>query len=348
MANKEEARRKLVCNFFDKNPDWSKARIVNYFQQMGESRRTVYHILSSYTKLKTTSRKPGSGKSCSLRDSKRRHALKAATSGKVAKTYRELGRKFNCAGSTVKKYLDKMGVHKKNRKAKPAVTENQKITQKIRIKSLVEKIFYAKNDVVCIMDDESYFTLDGNEWQGEHYFENPNGLVDDKVKYVEHTKFPKKVMVWLTISPRGMSKPEFFVAGLALNADIYAERCLTRVRDFIRISHSRDNVIFWPDLASCHYAKKSLDQMKTLKIPYVPKTENPPNVPQLRPIEDFWANLKRAVYANNYRPKNIDALIWKIKKELTKMPTSTFSSAMAKVPQNCRKAARFGLNSILH
>ena len=88
--------------------------------------------------------------------------------------------------------------------------------------------------------------------------------------------------------------------------------------------------------------------MAELNIPYVPKTSNPPNVPQLRPIEDFWTNLKRRVFCNNFRPKNVQSLIRKIKLELTKMPTSVFSTVMEKVPQNCRKASRTGVNFFLH
>ena len=56
--------------------------------------------------------------------------------------------------------------------------------------------------------------------------------------------------------------------------------------------------MFWPDLASAHYSKRSLEEMERLNIVVVPKSANPPNVPQLRPIENFWANLKRKIYSN--------------------------------------------------
>ena len=35
---------------------------------------------------------------------------------------------------------------------------------------------------------------------------------------------------------------------------------------------------------------------------------NPPNVPHLCPIENYWATLKRAVYAGGYQAKSLDAL----------------------------------------
>jgi len=100
--------------------------------------------------------------------------------------------------------------------------------------------------------------------------------------------------------------------------------------------------VFWPDLASGHYAKSTLKALDHLSIEFVPKLQNPPNVPQLRPIEKFWANLKRNVYSKGYNPKNIDCLILKIKRELAKMDTKGIQEAMRKVPENIRKADRYG------
>lgn len=347
MSTKEEQRRKTICNFFDNHPDWKKSDIVSHFVEQGENRSSVYRTLAIYGERKTTERKSGSGKKCSLSDSIVRARLRKITDGKIAKSYRELGKKFQCDGKTVKKYLNDMGIQKKCRKNKATVSEAQEITQKSRLRSLVKKTFHAKNNVVCIMDDESYFTMDGNEWQGKHYFEGKRPI-DDNIKFVEHTKFPKKVLLWLAISQHGMSEPEFFESGLAVNSERYINYCLPKVKEFINKKHSTLKVIFWPDLASSHYAKKTLEAMDSFQIPYVCKQENPPNVPQLRPIEDFWANLKRRVYGNNFRPKTTKTLIKKIRIELKSMPTSIFSKAMEKVPQNCRKAARLGPNIFLH
>ena len=79
--------------------------------------------------------------------------------------------------------------------------------------------------------------------------------------------------------------------------------------------------------------------MERLNIDVIPKSANPPNVPQLRPIENFWANLKRKIHSNNFVAKTEEELINKTKKELKNMSTRMFSSAMAIVTVNCRKAA---------
>ena len=64
-------------------------------------------------------------------------------------------------------------------------------------------------------------------------------------------------------------------------------------------------VLFWPDLASCHYAKKTLAWYEANDVPYVPKIANPPNCPELRPIETFWALCKRNLKKMNKPAKDI-------------------------------------------
>ena len=155
------------------------------------------------------------------------------------------------------------------------------------MKLLAKNVLFAKSKVKVVMDDESYFTLDGNEWQGHHYYDTPESVAADHVKISPTTKFPEKILVWLAISYEGMSCPKFCSSNLAVNADRYADICLPEVKNFIKKYHRTDEVIFWPDLASAHYAKKSIEKMRQLSIHFVTKDDNPPNVPQLRPIEDL-------------------------------------------------------------
>jgi transposase len=84
-----------------------------------------------------------------------------------------------------------------------------------------------------------------------------------------------------------------------------------------------------------HTTQDTLVRLEELKIEYVPKEENSPNVPEIRPIENFWANLKRKVYSNNYRPKNIKRLMAKIRKELKSLKLREFVR-----PAKARKAHR--------
>ena len=70
------------------------------------------------------------------------------------------------------------------------------------------------------------------------------------------------------------------------------------------------------DLASSHYASSVLAYLNTEKIKYVRKNDNPSNCPKVRPIEDFWALLKRKVYENDWTARNTSQLIARIRSSL--------------------------------
>ena len=68
---------------------------------------------------------------------------------------------------------------------------------------------------------------------------------------------------------------------------------------FINMYHSDDKYLFWPDLASSHYANSVINFFEEKKLKLVAKKDNPANVPECRPIEDFWSILKGIVYEGN-------------------------------------------------
>ena len=106
-----------------------------------------------------------------------------------------------------------------------------------------------------------------------------------------------------------MSKLLFFRSGLAVNGEIYSTKCLTEVASFIKKYHKGEDKVFWPDLASAHYSKRSLEEMERLNIDVVPKSANRSNVPLQRPIENFRANLKHKIYSNNFVAKTEEQII---------------------------------------
>ena len=96
---------------------------------------------------------------------------------------------------------------------------------------------------------------------------------------------------------------------LQVKLSINKEECLQRrLIPFIKKYHQEDEFIFWPDLASSHYAETVCDFMIESKINFVEKYENPANLPECRPIEQFWAILKQKVYNGNWKAKNVDQL----------------------------------------
>ena len=86
--------------------------------------------------------------------------------------------------------------------------------------------------------------------------------------------------MWITASDRCISEPLFCIStAVAINTSIYINECLEkRLLPFIRKYHGDFNYLFWPDLASSHYSKGSLNWMDEY-VNYVDKEFNPPNVP---------------------------------------------------------------------
>jgi hypothetical protein len=95
--------------------------------------------------------------------SKVRAALKKQTVCRSAKSYRELGQKIQVNHNSVKKYLTKMGVHRKAKKFALKTTAHQQSVIKARLKVLTQNFFSAKSIYKCVMDDESWLTaMSGN------------------------------------------------------------------------------------------------------------------------------------------------------------------------------------------
>ena len=53
-----------------------------------------------------------------------------------------------------------------------------------------------------------------------------------------------------------------------------------RLVPFIEEHHMDDDFVFWPELASAHYAKIVLDYLKDKNVEIVPRKDNPPNLPE--------------------------------------------------------------------
>ena len=110
------------------------------------------------------------------------------------------------------------------------------------------------------------------------------------------------------IPQRGV-QPYIVPSGQAVNEDVYIDKCIrARLIPFIEENHKNDEIVFWPDLASSHYSNKVQAYLKAKNIDFVPKSRNIAGVPELWPIEDFWAYIKRQVYKNNWAAENLDQL----------------------------------------
>ena len=77
------------------------------------------------------------------------------------------------------------------------------------------------------------------------------------------------------------------------------------------------------------------------------RTDNPPNVPQARPIETLWTLLERRVYENNWEAKNLDVLARRIRQKSKEFDLQMLQTMVEGFRRKLRLMWREGLYSVL-
>lgn len=304
--SKNEPFRIQLYEFLQKNPDLPKSDVAGRFIAIGLKKRTVYRWLKQYDATGNIEREFASGRPVKIATKSRLQCLVRMFNHRSGRSQRTAARKYNCSQWYISYILWKYTTIRCLKKFKrPLLTAQQRAQARPKCRALY--YLYSKHDFVT--DDESYFTLTHADQPGnDTFYSNDIETTPNIVKYNYQQKYPPKLLVWLAISPKGVSRPYFRQSGLAIRADDYLEIIQTRLEPFLKKLHSQGSYVFWPDLASAHYASKIQNYLKTKGIPLVLRSLNPANLPKARPIEDFWANLKAEVYKNDWKARNITEL----------------------------------------
>lgn len=346
----EEQRRRLVVQYKIDHPELSNNAVAKYFAELGVARSTVYGILDRYSEAGEAAvlRKEGSGRPATKVTDSLKETM--ASDAKRGLSQREIARKFDISQPYVNEILKKQGLSAFKKEKVAAASPEQKERQRVRIDRLYREVLKGDDGSLdIIMDDESYFTLSCNNIPGNrYYYATARGDAPDEIRFSQSKKFEDKVLVWLAISKKGISKV-FFCHASSMNKEIYASQCIRkRLLPFIEELHSDGNYLFWPDLASCHYAHDVIDTFVETGINFVHKDLNPPNVPQLRPIEDFWGMLKQKVYHHNWQAATVQQLENRIRYCLRQVDLPCVQAMMANVKSLIRRARADGVASIQH
>ena len=164
---------------------------------------------------------------------------------------------------------------------------------------------------IVVMDDEAYVSEnDGALFSVRGFYTKALDTTPDNVRYAQVKKWPFKVGFWYAISDCGVSEAYIWSQGLAIDGPRYKVRYLQqRLLPFIQNNGILEHCVFWPDKASSHYSTLVLNYLQTKQGNVITKKDNPTNLPQCRPIENCHAIIKRAIFADNFEPKNADELM---------------------------------------
>ncbi len=156
------------------------------------------------------------------------------------------------------------------------------------------------------------------------------------------------MLVWAAISESGVSKIYIGKKGETITQSVYKNVLQSYLIPFVREKCSVvDNVLFWPDLASCHYAKSVQDWLHSEEFRCVQNEENPPGCRKICPIENFWGLLKQKVYADDFQAGSRDELIQRIRKCARQVSPKVYRKMMAQLGPKVRKAAKMDLILLL-
>ena len=296
----QEYLRDRIYTYIDKNQDKNKNEVAAHFIAKGTPKSTVYRIFNRYQAGVTVEHQA----TPRIFDQSAIKKLTRMMDHKCGISQRSAARKFGCSHVAISKVLRmKTPIRCYKKQVIPFRDAKQRVKARKRCSALYRKY----RDRVWILDDESYFTLKHSTINGNDNFYSSNlDRTPANVKYTAKEKYEPKLLIWLAISPSGISRILVTQSGHAINAEIYTKECLkARLLPFIKKHHAKDNYVFWPDLASAHYAETALDFLIENMINHVDKLDNPPALPEIRPIERFWALLKAAVYKNGWEAKNL-------------------------------------------
>ena len=145
-----------------------------------------------------------------------------------------LGCQFGVNQSTINRNLKKrtsVRVYKR-RSAPKYISEGQQKRAKSNCLKLYKKI---SPNCQLILDDEKYFTFSGNVPGDNRYYTFDTSSAPENIKFIQKQKFESHLLVWLAISPRGISNPYIRRSKIAIREEIYLKQCIRgRLLPFIK------------------------------------------------------------------------------------------------------------------
>jgi hypothetical protein len=333
----ELENRKKIINFYLANNQPSGRFIA---KKLKFPQRTVAGVLKRYKDTLSVQRAPRPSVKYGPRNKDIAKKVLRSCFNNPSLSDNDRAQRYGTSRTNVQRIRQRAGLKSFKARKHPNRTDKQNLTAISRGKALKKQVLTKFNG--CIMqDDETYLKRDFRQLPGlKYYVSTIRGNVPSKYKFVCQDKYAKKYMIWQGICSCGL-KSRSFVTSSNMDRHLYISECLQkRVLPFIRAHNSP--VKFWPDLASCHYAKDTIEWYQANEVDFITKDLNPPNCPNLRPIEKYWAIMKRKLKKTESSVGTTKQLLQKWNTHAKKVSSETIKSLMKSIHKNVNEFIKTG------
>lgn len=333
MSSQQHLQRERILHEYVENSMLSYRDIA---KRLKFPQSTVCRVLKRFRERLTIDRKPGSGWLQGVKNKKKDESVVRIFASNPKISSRDVAKKVKMSQSYVQKVKRRAGLRSHKAQAAPDRDSKHNLSAKKRSRKLYEN-FITKFACV-VMDDETYVKADFKQIPGQEFYTSVSRTdAPEECKLEKRSKFPKKYLIWQAICSCGKRSRSFITTG-TIDSGIYQKECLQkRLLPFIRKHDSPP--LFWPDLASCHYATAVLKWYEANGIVVVPKVCNPPNSPELRPVEEYWSIMKGILKKKGGEIKSVSELqkVWTWASK--RCPNEMVQSLMSRVRRKVRSMA---------
>lgn len=184
----------------------SDAEVVKHFVRQGKCRSSIYKTIKNFKQCLSVDRKEGSGRKPIKTDSRTLEKVRRHMKANPDRGYRQLAKYMNVSDRKARSLIKEAGLKAFKQQNAPKSDENQEIHQKQKFLRLYRKFLCSGKDFVVVMDDESYFSLNGFR---THYYAKSRKAAPKMVKYHRLKKFQQQLWCELPLVSSVYRNPIF-------------------------------------------------------------------------------------------------------------------------------------------
>lgn len=345
-SKKNEENAHAIVDYYKLHQN-DRLATVRHFVDQGLNERTVRKVVKRWIDEGRIEYKKKSGP--------KKNALTKATLRKMRNKFiakpsisnRKVAKILKISETSVRRGKSALNIKSKKKHSSPKYEKDQAQRCKTNAWKLYKRIVSGGVKKIVVIDDETYVPLDPSEIPGTQYYNEVEGHpLDITYKLKPKSKYVKKFLVWQAIASTGAVSEPFITKG-TINRFVYRDECIKRTLKFIDSIADRNQVLFWPDMATSHYAKVVIEKLELEKIDYVSKSDNLPNCPQVRPIEKYWALCKDKYKAFPNECKDLATFKRRWKTLSEQVARNSGQMLFQNFTRRISQVGKFGVNSVL-